>query len=97
MQSLDMPPFANYNLQGSLQASGRRKLGEFKMNNDAFNYNQEIEMANDEPFNPMSPMLYHSKSASRRALEQADLLSREEANDKQDTKRIYRVSAGRCL
>ena len=48
-------------------------------------------MPNEEPFNPMmNSVLYHSKGASRRALEQADLLPRED--DKQDAKRIYRVS-----
>ena len=99
MQSLDIPPFANP--PGGLQASGRRKLGEFKMSNDTFNYNQEIEVANDEPFSPMSQMnsvLYHNRSASRRAPEQTtDLPSNEENNDKPDAKRsgkIYRVGSG---
>ena len=89
-----MLPFAK------LQASGRRKLGEFKINND--NYNQEVEVANDKPnsFNPMSQMnavLYHNKSASRRVPEQTDLLPSEESGDKQDAKRIYRVSRANLL
>lgn len=106
MRSLDVPPLldSNYNLdpntiqQSNLQASGRRKLGEFKLTNNTFNYNQEIVLNEEQknsynPMNQMNSVFYHNKSMSRRGLEQQpDLPGQEETNDKQEIRRIYRVS-----
>lgn len=90
MQSLDVQVNGPINSSDyNQQASGRRKIAEFKMNN-AFNYNQDIDFDRNL-FNPgpINSVFYENRSLSRN-LDQSGC-EEEFTCEKQDSKRIYQV------
>lgn len=78
----------------NLQASGRCKLGEFKMNNDTFAYESSLIANEEQKFNPMMNSVFHHKMSRHGGLSAPNLTPAQEVSsiEKQDAKRIYRVS-----